>query len=211
MGYTLLPPFPTHSATEIHWKENHWYRSEANLTLSRQISSKYNHGYIIFCTFHEIWRGSKILNLSETGHKPANIKKPTETIQEFEFDTRQGKRTSVSVFSYQPNTPAGQESPRCPHLTHSSSGTLPILLCSCHSGLHTIAEHGVTYISGPSSPGFSGLNSHLAQALHNILPSQWPPYLELQTVSPELLNTYLSCFFPEYLPLSSNCMIYFPY
>lgn len=55
-------------------------------------------GALFSVPFHEIWRTNNILKLSETGHKPANIKQPTETIQEFEFDSRQGKRINVSVF-----------------------------------------------------------------------------------------------------------------
>lgn len=43
------------------------------------------------------------------------------------------------------------------------------------------------------------------------LPSQGLPYLKLQTGSPEFLNTHLPHFSPKYLPLSSNCVIYFPY
>lgn len=153
-----------------------------------------------FIPFHETWRANKILNLSATGHKPADIK---QTTHKFEFDVDRRTRHTV-ILTPLPDKAA---SVRTPSRTASA-----LSHCTCSILLGPQWPPCSPWTQGRRHlrafcPWVSGLNPPLLQFLANIFPGQWPPYLKLQTGSPELIThptPPLLTFSPKYLPLSNT-------
>lgn len=140
---------------------------------------------------------------------------PQKLVKNLNLLRGQGKRPSVNVFSCQPNTLTGQE---C-LLSEPPPSTQALPSHPTRPGASItppwppcIPEQRRLQLRA-FYPCISGRPPHLLHGLAKIWPSRWPPYLKLQTGSPELLGAHLSCltFSWSTYHFLARCVIYFPH